>query len=194
MKTWETNRRLQDVGPEITSGQTGPPADPHERTHTRTTLRNGTQDKTISTTAGDLTVKIAKTRTGSGVSTFKGNDLVTALSTASGISESEVSRICAELDTDVSARNTRDLGEQGLPYVFLDATYCKARVDRVATRRPRPGASAVLGSSDRPPSISALIRSLTDGAHTQFVEEDPLGAYVGGAAVEGEVQLAGCGD
>ena len=40
-------------------------ADPHERTDTRTTLRNGTRDKTVSTTAGDLTVKIAKTRNGS---------------------------------------------------------------------------------------------------------------------------------
>src|SRR5665811_1185469 len=37
-------------------------ADPHERTDTRTTLRNGTRDKTVSTTAGDLTVK---TRTNS---------------------------------------------------------------------------------------------------------------------------------
>jgi hypothetical protein len=40
-------------------------ADPHERTDTRTTYRNGTRDKTMSTTSGDLTVKIAKTRTGS---------------------------------------------------------------------------------------------------------------------------------
>ena len=82
-------------------------ADPHERTDTRTTLRNGTREKTISTTAGDLTVKIAKTRTGSffpslltprrridvalhavvmeayvhGVSTRKVDDLVTALDT-----------------------------------------------------------------------------------------------------------------
>ena len=129
-------------------------ADPHERTDARTTLRNGTRDKTVSTTAGDLTVKIAKTRTGSffpslltprrridvalyavvmeayvhGVSTRKVDDLVTALGAESGISKSEVSRICAELDTDVSAFNTRDLGEQAFPYVFLDATYCKARV------------------------------------------------------------------
>ena len=129
-------------------------ADPHERTDTRTTLRNGTRDKTVSTTAGDLTVKIAKTRTGSffpslltprrridvalhavvmeayvhGVSTRKVDDLVTALGAESGISKSEVSRICAELDSDVAAFNTRDLGEQGFPYVFLDATYCKARV------------------------------------------------------------------
>ena len=129
-------------------------ADPHERTDTRTTHRNGTRDKTISTTSGDLTVKIAKTRTGSffpslltprrridvalhavvmeayvhGVSTRKVDDLVTALGAESGISKSEVSRICAELDTDVAAFNTRDLGEQGFPYVFVDATYCKARV------------------------------------------------------------------
>jgi hypothetical protein len=40
-------------------------ADPHERTHPRTTQRNGTRDKTVSTAAGDLTVQIAKTRTGS---------------------------------------------------------------------------------------------------------------------------------
>jgi putative transposase len=129
-------------------------ADPHERTDARTTHRNGTRDKTVSTTAGDLTVKIAKTRTGSffpslltprrridvalhavvmeayvhGVSTRKVDDLVIALGAESGISKSEVSRICADLDTDVSAFNTRDLGEQAFPYVFLDATYCKARV------------------------------------------------------------------
>src|ERR1039458_6261480 len=40
-------------------------ADPHQRTDTRKTYRNGTRDKTVSTTSGDLTVKIAKTRTGS---------------------------------------------------------------------------------------------------------------------------------
>jgi putative transposase len=115
-------------------------ADPQERTDARTTYRNGTRDKTtrdktVSTTSGDLTVKIAKTRTGSffpslltprrridvalhavvmeayvhGVSTRKVDDLVAALGAESGISKSEVSRICAELDTDVAAFNTRDL-------------------------------------------------------------------------------------
>ena len=129
-------------------------ADPHQRTDARKTYRNGTRDKTVSTTSGDLTVKIAKTRTGSffpslltprrridvalhavvmeayvhGVSTRKVDDLVAALGAESGISKSEVSRICAELDADVAAFNTRDLGEQAFPYVFLDATYCKARV------------------------------------------------------------------
>ncbi|MEJ5913151.1 transposase [Pseudokineococcus sp. 1T1Z-3] len=37
----------------------------HERTPGRTPQRNGSRDKTLSTTAGDVTVKIPKTRTGS---------------------------------------------------------------------------------------------------------------------------------
>ena len=119
-------------------------ADPHERTDTRTTLRNGTRDKTISTTAGDLTVKIAKTRTGSffpslltprrridvalyavvmeayvhGVSTRKVDDLVTALGAESGISKSEVSRICQGLDEQVDAFRNRPL-EGRYPYLWL---------------------------------------------------------------------------
>jgi putative transposase len=40
-------------------------AGPHERTETRTTQRNGTRDKTLTTGVGDVTVKIPKTRTGS---------------------------------------------------------------------------------------------------------------------------------
>ncbi len=93
--------------------------------------RSWRRDKTVSTTSGDLTAKIAKTRTGSffpsrltpqrridvalhavvmeayvhGVSTRKVDDLVTALGAESGISSSELSRICAELDTDMTAFN-----------------------------------------------------------------------------------------
>src|SRR5512144_1254683 len=40
-------------------------AEPHERTETRTTHRNGTRNKTVTTGVGDVTVKIPKTRTGS---------------------------------------------------------------------------------------------------------------------------------
>jgi putative transposase len=47
-----------------------------------------------------------------------------------GISKSEVSRICADLDTEVGAFRDRSLTGQAFPYVFLDATYCKARVNR----------------------------------------------------------------
>ena len=49
---------------------------------------------------------------------------------AAGISKSEVSRICADLDEEVGAFRDRSLAEVAYPYVFLDATYCKARVNR----------------------------------------------------------------
>jgi putative transposase len=65
-----------------------------------------------------------------GVSTRKVDDLVRALGADAGISKSEVSRICAELDTEVGAFAERSLAGQRFPYVFLDATYCKARVNR----------------------------------------------------------------
>ncbi|WP_328291368.1 IS256 family transposase [Kineococcus sp. NBC_00420] len=126
----------------------------HERSPARTTQRNGGRDRLVATTAGDVHVKIPKTRTGSffptllaprrridralhavvmeayvhGVSTRKVDDLVEALGVESGISKSEVSRICADLDTEVEAFRTRPLDAQATPYVFLDATYCKARI------------------------------------------------------------------
>src|SRR3954465_12048788 len=136
-------------------------AAPHERTATRTTQRNGIREKLVATAAGDLTVKIPKVRSGSffpsllaprrridvalhavvmqawieGVSTRKVDDLVAALGGESGISKSEVSRICAQLDTEVAAWRARPLGEQTFPYVFCDAPYCTARVGgRVVSR------------------------------------------------------------
>jgi len=45
----------------------------------------------------------------------------------SGISKSEVSRICRNLDVQVSAFMGRDLSHVEFPYVFLDATYVNAR-------------------------------------------------------------------
>jgi len=129
-------------------------AAPHERIASRTTQRNGGRDKTVSTAAGDLTVRIPKTRTGSffpsllaprrrvdralhaviceayvhGVSTRKVDDLVAALGVDAGISKSEVSRICASLDAEVDAWRCRPLEHTWFPYVFLDATYCKVRL------------------------------------------------------------------
>lgn len=64
-----------------------------------------------------------------GTSTRKVDDLVKALDANTGISKSEVSRICKDLDTEVAAFRDWPLGEQRFPYVFLDATYCKARVN-----------------------------------------------------------------
>jgi len=55
------------------------------------------------------------------------DDLVKALG-LDGLSKSEVSRICADLDPVVEAFRTRPIvGEH--PYVWLDATYHKVRID-----------------------------------------------------------------
>ena len=126
-----------------------------ERSEARTATRNGSRPRVLSTTAGDLHLRIPKLRTGSffpsllerrrridqalfavvmeaylhGVSTRKVDDLVKALGADTGISKSEVSRICADLDAEVAAFRDRSLAETAYPYVFLDATYCKARVN-----------------------------------------------------------------
>jgi putative transposase len=62
-----------------------------------------------------------------GASTRSVDDLVAALGIDSGISKSEVSRICAGLDEVVTAFRTRRLGHTGFPYVYLDATYLHVR-------------------------------------------------------------------
>ena len=131
-------------------------AGPWQHTPERTAVRNGTRSRVLTTTAGDLELRIPKLRTGSffpsllerrrrvdqalfavvmeaylhGVSTRKVDDLVKALGADSGISKSEVSRICAGLDEEVAAFRDRSLADAAFPYVYLDATYCKARVGR----------------------------------------------------------------
>jgi transposase-like protein len=62
-----------------------------------------------------------------GVSTRRVDDLVEAMGVDSGISKSEVSRICARLDESVGAFRTRSLEHTGFPYVYLDATYLNVR-------------------------------------------------------------------
>lgn len=136
-------------------------AERFERTDTRTTQRNGTRDRLLSTKAGDVELKIPKLRQGSffpsilerrrridralfavvmeayvhGVSTRKVDDLVAALGLESGISKSEVSRICAELDEQLGAFRSRSLAHIEFPYVFLDATYLKGRVNHQVVSR-----------------------------------------------------------
>ena len=136
-------------------------AEPHERSLTRTTRRNGSRPRKVSSKAGDLSLKIPKIRKGSffpsilerrrridealyavvieayvhGVSTRKVDDLVQALGVDAGISKSEVSRICAAMDEELEAFRTRSLSDTTYPYVFLDATYIKGRVNnRVVSR------------------------------------------------------------
>jgi transposase-like protein len=71
------------------------------------------------------------------VSTLKVDDLMKAIG-LDGISKSEVSRICGELDTVVAAFRTRPLtGEHR--HVWVDATYFKVRVDRRVMASQSPG-------------------------------------------------------
>ena len=58
--------------------------------------------------------------------------LVAALGFDTGISRSEVSRICAALDERVAAFRNRTLGHTEFPYVYLDATYVHVRDDAPA--------------------------------------------------------------
>lgn len=53
-----------------------------------------------------------------GVSTRSVDDLVAALGVGSGVSKSEVSRICAGLDTEIEAFRTRSVTHPTFPYVF----------------------------------------------------------------------------
>lgn len=62
-----------------------------------------------------------------GVSTRKVDHLVKALGCESGISKSEVSRVCSGIDTSVHAFLTRPLDATWYPYVFLDATFVHTR-------------------------------------------------------------------
>ena len=92
-----------------------------------------------------------------GVSTRKVDDLVRASGVDSGISKSEVSRICADLDGEVAAFRDRSLAGQLFPYIFVDATYCKARV--AASQSPQMFACAMRtpahrrGRDDQPRSV-----------------------------------------
>jgi len=61
-----------------------------------------------------------------GISTRSVDDLVEAMG-GSGISKSEVSRICANLDETVGAFRTRALDHVEFPYIYLDATYLHVR-------------------------------------------------------------------
>ena len=147
----------------------------YERTETRVTDRNGSRPRLVATQAGDVELRIPKLRAGSffpsllerrrridqalfavvmeaylhGVSTRKVDDLVKALGIDAGISKSEVSRICADLDVEVGAFRDRTLAETVYPYVFLDATYCKARVNHRVVSQAVVIATGVTGDGRR---------------------------------------------
>src|SRR4051812_36571487 len=125
----------------------------YERTDARVSERNGARARVLSTQAGDVQLRIPKLRKGSffpaileprrridqalyavvmeayvhGLSTRSVDDLVEAMGVETGISKSEVSRICAGLDEVVGAFRTRTLGHVEFPYIYLDATYLNVR-------------------------------------------------------------------
>jgi transposase-like protein len=65
-----------------------------------------------------------------GISTRKLDALVEALGGASGISKSEVSRICQGTDMQVRAFLGRPLDHARFPNVYLDASYLHGRLGR----------------------------------------------------------------
>jgi putative transposase len=126
-------------------------AERHERAAERTGYRNGTRERTWDTRVGSIELQVPRVRDGSfypslleprrraeralvavvqeayvhGVSTRRVDDLVQALG-MQGISKSQVSRLCSELDKEVERFRTRRL-DGGYPYVWLDGTFVKVR-------------------------------------------------------------------
>ena len=124
----------------------------YERTSERTGERNGTRERRWDTRVGSLTLRVPRVRDGSyfpalleprrraeralvavvqeayvqGVSTRRVDELVQALG-LTGISKSQVSLMCQELDAEVERFRSRPLGEAAYLYVWLDATFVKAR-------------------------------------------------------------------
>jgi putative transposase len=163
----------------------------------RLTSRNGYRDRRWDTRVGTIDLAIPRVRDGNyfpslleprrraerallavvqeayllGVSTRRVDDLVQSLG-ITGISKSEVSRICAALDAEVETFRNRPLVE-AYPYVWFDATYLKVREQGrvvsmaalVATGVAMSGERRVLGvelasGNDEGSAWSSFLRSL----------------------------------
>ena len=122
-----------------------------ERAESRENWRNGFRDRDWHTRSGTIPLRIPKLRRGSyfpgfleprrssekalaaviqeayvqGISTRSVDDLVKAMG-MTGISKSQVSRLCEEIDERVNAFLDRPL-EGDWPYLWIDATYVKVR-------------------------------------------------------------------
>src|ERR1700720_983303 len=141
-----TAQRLMALEVETLTG-----AEPGARTPDRLNQRNGYRERDWETRAGTVELRIPKLRKGSyfpgfleprrtaekaltaviqeayiqGISTRSVDDLVRAMG-MEGISKSQVSRLCAEIDERVKTFLDRPI-EGDWPYLWIDATYVKVR-------------------------------------------------------------------
>ncbi len=176
--------------------KTGVPAG--VRSPERLNHRNGYRERAWDTRAGRIDLAIPKLRKGSylpsflepqrtaekaltaviqeayvhGVSTRAVDDLVRAMG-ASGISKSQVSRLCQEIDERVNAFLARPI-EGAWPYLWIDATYLKVReagrivspaviiAVGVNTDGRREVLGVASGPSEAEPFWTAVLRSLAD--------------------------------
>jgi putative transposase len=168
-----------------------------ERTPDRANSRNGYRERLWETRAGSVDLKIPKLRSGSyfpgfleprrtgekalaaviqeayiqGVSTRSVDELVKAMG-MTGISKSQVSRLCGEIDERVHAFLDRPI-EGDWPYLWIDATYVKAReagrivskaviiAVAVNTDGVREVLGMAVGPSEAEPFWTEFLRSLT---------------------------------
>ena len=168
-----------------------------ERSSERANSRNGYRERLWETRAGSVDLKIPKLRKGSyfpgfleprrtaekalaavvqeayiqGVSTRSVDELVKAMG-MQGISKSQVSRLCTEIDERVHAFLDRPI-EGDWPYLWIDATYVKVRqagrivsvaaiiAVAVNTQGVREVLGMAIGPSEAEPFWTAFLRSLT---------------------------------
>jgi transposase-like protein len=167
-----------------------------ERGESRENWRNGYRDREWHTRSGTIPLRIPKLRRGSyfpafleprrssekalaavvqeayvqGISTRSVDELVKALG-MTGISKSQVSRLCEEIDERVNTFLDRPL-EGDWPYLWIDATYVKVRqagrivsvATIIAVAVNSEGRREVLGMTTGPseaePFWTAFLRSL----------------------------------
>jgi len=168
-----------------------------ERSESRTNQRNGYRERDWQTRAGAVELRIPKLRRGSyfpgfleprrmgekaltaviqeayvqGISTRSVDELVKAMG-MEGISKSQVSRLCGEIDERVQTFLHRPI-EGDWPYLWLDATYVKARRDHhivsvaviiavaVNTDGRREVLGMTIGNSEAEPFWIEFLRTLT---------------------------------
>lgn len=188
----DATRRLMDIEVSAVCG-----ASYGERTALRENQRNGYRERAWETRAGTIGLQIPKLRKGSyfpafleprrtaekalmaviqeayiqGISTRSVDDLVKAMG-MSGVSKSQVSRVCEEIDERVQAFLDRPI-EGDWPFLWLDATYVKLRENHrivsmaiiVAVAVNMDGRREVLGITIMPTEAEAFwsdfLRSLT---------------------------------